>query len=488
MTHSRLETQEPLENGLDEPARTRADAAAAILEIGLACVVVIAPLPFGSVSPPGRLFLEIASLVLLAVWLFRSFLGPARLPSTAAAIGLGGLLLLAVAQALPVGESLAAALSPFAAQVRRDLRPVGAALDAERRLLGADPAGLDGSATISVDPEATASAARTGAALVALFLVATTVVRTRGPVLLSLSLLVSASFQALYGVLILASADPMIWNVPKRYYRDCATGTFVNRNHFAGFLSAALPCGMALAISAARRIPLARGTRARILALSGGRGVQALLLALLILVGLAGLLLSFSRTGIALGMGGLTFTAFASGRRGMKARVLALALLFAVAAIPLAQIGAERLVSRYARADDDLAAPSGRATVWNDTLGMIRAAPVFGVGFGAFERAYPLFRSKEIRARYDHAHNDALQVVAEGGAVGAAFAMVLLLVVAKDLVRGLSGAGGALGVGIACGLGALLLHALVDFNFHIPANAATAAVLAGTLHGMPWDR
>ena len=40
-----------------------------------------------------------------------------------------------------------------------------------------------------------------------------------------------------------------------------------------------------------------------------------------------------------------------------------------------------------------------------------------------------------------------------------------------------------LAVGAAAGLSALLLHALIDFNFHIPANAVVAAVLAGLLFG-----
>jgi len=31
-----------------------------------------------------------------------------------------------------------------------------------------------------------------------------------------------------------------------------------------------------------------------------------------------------------------------------------------------------------------------------------------------------------------------------------------------------------------------MLHSLIDFNLHIPANAAVAALLAGALQGLPW--
>jgi hypothetical protein len=56
---------------------------------------------------------------------------------------------------------------------------------------------------------------------------------------------------------------------------------------------------------------------------------------------------------------------------------------------------------------------------------------------------------------------------------------------APRLAAGLTRRAGLLAVGAAAGLSALLLHALIDFNFHIPANAVVAAVLAGLLLGAP---
>ena len=64
---------------------------------------------------------------------------------------------------------------------------------------------------------------------------------------------------------------------------------------------------------------------------------------------------------------------------------------------------------------------------------------------------------------------------------------LLLVPLLGVLIRSLAGAKGILAVGFAAGLTALLLHALIDFNLHIPANAATGAVLAGALLGLPWN-
>ena len=63
---------------------------------------------------------------------------------------------------------------------------------------------------------------------------------------------------------------------------------------------------------------------------------------------------------------------------------------------------------------------------------------------------------------------------------------LLLAPVLRSTAQALRGAHGLPAVGFAAGLAVFLLHALVDFNGHIPANAATAAILAGALQGLPW--
>ena len=121
------------------------------------------------------------------------------------------------------------------------------------------------------------------------------------------------------------------------------------------------------------------------------------------------------------------------------------------------------------------------------TASLAKGDNVTVVGFGTFSVAYPLYRSPSVRLFNDHAHNDLLQAWTEGGTVGLILLLLLLVPLIRRLVSALSGARGPGAVGIAAGLTALMLHALVDFNFHIPANAAIAAVLAGGILGLPWS-
>ncbi len=81
-----------------------------------------------------------------------------------------------------------------------------------------------------------------------------------------------------------------------------------------------------------------------------------------------------------------------------------------------------------------------------------------------------------------------MQLLAEGGLIGVACMLLVLVPLVRVAVRALSGAKGTLAVGFAAGLVALMLHSLVDFSFHIPSNAVTAAALAGMLLGLPWKR
>ena len=77
-----------------------------LLEAGVAAVVVLAPLPFGAVSTTGRLALEIAALVLLLLWGVAAWSGSLVTPPNRVLGLLGGLLLIASLQTIPLPDAL----------------------------------------------------------------------------------------------------------------------------------------------------------------------------------------------------------------------------------------------------------------------------------------------------------------------------------------------------------------------------------------------
>jgi O-antigen ligase len=165
--------------------------------------------------------------------------------------------------------------------------------------------------------------------------------------------------------------------------------------------------------------------------------------------------------------------------------VLIVGLALAIAAVPLAQLGTDALWGRFETSAEDMMSPGSRGTVWRDTLDVARSFPVVGSGFGTFASIYPKFRSAEVRPFFSYAHNDPIQFAAEGGALGLLLLLALLASLSRRILAALRGEHGALGIGVAVGLMAALLHSLIDFNFHLPANAAVAVVLAGSMWGLP---
>lgn len=455
------------------------------LEVALALFLLVLPMPFGATRAGGLLFLETGSFVLLLLWLADSLAGPIRLGSRLAATGAVGLLLLATLQIVPLPDALVKTVSPESARIRAETRPPVEILAAEQGLFDSEPAAGRHLPTLSLVPEATASALRTGVALVALLIVGATVAARRGVGRLALVLLLSGACQGLYGVLVLASGHDRIWDLPKQYALDSATGTFINPNHFASYLALVLPCGLALALRNAKRTFLSPERGRRWLSI-GGEGGRDILLILLLGCGVGGLLTSNSRAGIALCLMALFVTALTGGRRGARSRLALVVLLAVVAVLPLMHLGADQLVESYLDAGKEIQTESGRFAVWIDTIRLAGAFPVTGSGLGTFGSVYPLYRSGEVRRFYRHAHQDFLQMAAEGGLIGVVCLILLAVPVLVGAGRGLANLQGPLANGFAAGLGAVLLHSMIDFPFHIPAIAATAAVFAGALMVDKW--
>ena len=110
-----------------------------------------------------------------------------------------------------------------------------------------------------------------------------------------------------------------------------------------------------------------------------------------------------------------------------------------------------------------------------------------GSGIGTFARAYPQFQPHELGGFSIHnVHNDYLEALFEGGI----FTLLLMLsgtwILLRQWPRLLrQGSRGArwgnfrfIQAGAGIGVSLMLLHSLVDFNLHIPANAIFFSFLA----------
>jgi O-antigen ligase len=241
-------------------------------------------------------------------------------------------------------------------------------------------------------------------------------------------------------------------------------GPYVNHNNYAGLME------MLTALAAGLGFSLRRGHPARAFVL------------FVVLICLVSVLLSGSRGGvIALLTELLLFAAVmlaarpaAQERRRTLAAGLALAVL---AGASFLWLDPGRVWQRWQQLAEGRELTAGdRARMSADALRMAREHAAWGVGLGAFATVYPAYQSVISNQIIDYAHNDYAQFLGEGGA--AAGVLLLLSLPAffwlafRRLRRRLEEPGGWLRLGAAVAVCGLLLHSLVDFNLHIPANAA----------------
>jgi O-antigen ligase len=164
-----------------------------------------------------------------------------------------------------------------------------------------------------------------------------------------------------------------------------------------------------------------------------------------------------------------------------------LIVIVAVIFIGIFWAGADPVINRVVKGQSSSAEKpsesffSSRGWVWKDTLSMIRANPVFGVGLGAYSTAFPVYTKSDGSIRVPQAHNDYLQALADCGIPGAVIVLWFIVLIFRSVARGMKSrdplmAGLALGAGAS--IFAILVHSVFDFNLQLPANALLFLILS----------
>lgn len=282
------------------------------------------------------------------------------------------------------------------------------------------------------------------------------------PWLITSPLLAIGCLEAVLGMFQIAAAWP----------NGQARGTFVDRDHFAALLEMTLPFAIMYGVAVWRRADLKFSSPAR----------PAVLACLLLGLGalmLLGIIYSLSRMGFLVALATLFLLAVLAAGRKKSLWALAAAILILFVFLPPNQ-----LIVRFADlASTDRVSGDTRLLYWQESLSLIAAYPVFGIGLGSFDSAFRKFQRTTPLLSVDYAHNDYLQFLAELGAVGFAILAVLVGGVIWKTARTAMGqedvnrqclATACLGAMVA-----ILLHSLVDFPLQIPVNGMVFAWICG---------
>ena len=302
------------------------------------------------------------------------------------------------------------------------------------------------------------------------------------------------TFEALYGLVQFLTGWQRIFGYVKKYNLEEATGTYINRNHFAGFLEMMIPFGVALVLYEKAKLPRkavpGRDVNARIKKVLGGRKLPRIglwLLAAMVMV--AGLFFSLSRMGIISAVVSLAaMAAFAGFQR--KAVLWVAVGIMACGIILVLWMGAGPVLGRFGTISEEYASvDESRWSLWKDTARLIGGHPLLGSGLGTFPVAFTRVQSTFLGQFVNHAHNDYLEFASDLGIPMAAvfFGSTggLLVRVARKAASSEVSFERAMALGCLGSIAAILLHSLADFNLYIPANALIFSLILGLAASIP---
>jgi O-antigen ligase len=287
--------------------------------------------------------------------------------------------------------------------------------------------------------------------------------------------------QALYGLL--QALVPNMGTLWVDYIRSTlgnARGTWINRNHFAGYMEMMIPLFLGFLLA---RVDWRGKISFKTLVQSDRPHQHGLVVLGLVLMALA-LLFSKSRagiTGIFVGLAVFLGLLGTGGRRVPAAAWLVMGLMACGVIIYGGRIGVDPVLERFLALGENVS----RIDVWQDSLAMIADHPL-GIGLAAFKPLFPLYHTTSLPGGTTpyYLHNDILQLVVDAGWLGAAALLGgLFWFMARSVGRirrmNPSDDPGRFfpAVGALSGMAALVFHSLFDFNLHMPANAVYFVML-----------
>jgi O-antigen ligase len=406
------------------------------IRIGICALVTIAVLAHGAVEPWSVAVLEVGAAILLLVWAWRSSIG---------------------SEYKIVWNPL---LWPLLA-----LWGVGA---------------LQLATGITVYPFLTRMELLKYAALLALFFLCVQSYRTRehwhGFVWF---LLVLGFGVSLFGILQHFTFNGKLYWLRELRYGGIPFGPYVNRNHFAGLVELLIPPGLA------------------ILVLRTERRDRLPLVTLFTLLPIGALFLSASRGGIISFLAEIGLLAvLIVWRRGDKKELAAAALVVILAAVLVSWLGIGRALDRFASYKGLEVSENRRMDMLHGSWRIFLDHPVAGTGLGTLQEVFPLYETQYDGSVVNHTHNDYAEGLAEtgviGGLCGLGFLILLFRTSLKNLLTDRERADLAYHSGALVACFGLLVHAIVDFNLHIPSNALIfllqAALATSVPASLPWRK
>jgi len=427
-----------------------------ILRFFLLIILFWLPIPLGSVQPWAIASVEICIFACAALWFFRRmFSAQESLRFSIFLFSLIFLALVGIFQLIPLSYESLSRFSPGYAALLGEL-------------------GLQKSSqfSLSVNPYVSFLQVLKILSLATLYFLVLNLFSSKRSLYILIGVVVfTALFQSVYGIIQYSGNDYSFLGIGNQI-NNFITGTYINKNHFAGLLTLLFPLCLGVFGYFISRLWANNDSD-----LTSEKIAKILLFGTLVLIVAVALVLSGSRAGVIATALSTLFFLFMLSFKYPYVRIPFIAM------ITLLMIGIFGGIYAYIQgfwpewlpAFPEKSSFHGRLDIWKSSWEMFSQNKLFGFGLGTYQYVFPAF-AKLLFAegiRVNFAHNDFLQLLCEGGVVGfliVGLGFFVLLIQFLKLFKKRSHSYFFIGLGALAGVVGMLIHGLFDFNFQIPAN------------------
>jgi O-antigen ligase len=443
-----------------------------LARIGAEAVTLIlaglSPWALGSEEAVFQLVLLSGIALLAALWGLRQLL-ERQVPRTGsgAALCLAALIVVGAIQTISLPGGIIRRISAGTTGEFDRLIPVER--ETLRSGVAIPPAALPAGSSMSLYPAVTRREVLRLLAVLMLFVATRDIATVASLKRLSVMALVNGALLSLFGLLQAFSApgkQVVYWLVP---VQGASFGPFIYRNFYACYTNLCIGLGVGLLLGC--------GSRGH----AGAKRVWigfalALMIGALVYCQCRGGILVLILTGVVL----LVWRRALPGRRALVGGLL----VAAAVAVLLTVFGFDWNKARLRSVWDSTILNDPRFDIWANVLPRVTEFPLLGTGYGTYAYLDQPTQSQSNYQVIDHAHNDYLESLLEGGLVRLTLCVLGIFMVLRSAARAVRRGGGeqnGLALGGMFAFGTLVIHMAGDFLLHLPAITFLATVIAAHL-------
>jgi len=434
-------------------------------------LIIFTPLAFGTVEFWSLAVMEILSMTALFAFMISSMKNKEEIHAVPGIIPLLLFLLFILIQIIPLPAQVIKFLSPSAFDIHRNA------------------AGIIGSSpwmTISIHPHATVLEFLRYSSYVAFYILTVQLLRDKD--VLKKTIIVIIIFGGLLSfssiLQFYLTKDMALWfrHVP---HNSMIVGPYICHNHYAALMAMIFPVALGIFFFHRPRFYHTSLFRGIVEILSQEKANIHILIGAAVILMVSSIFVSVSRGGMISTCLSLIFFSYLLVKRKIsRGNTLLLIFVIIITTLSVTWFGWDQILDRFARLKNAQGIIyESRLDFWKDSRHIIKAFPATGSGFGTFVDIYPSHQTISGDLTLVHAHNDYIELAVEGGLISLLFAAAFIFTLFQKTYRVFKTRRDAYSVyvymGSITGIIAILIHSVVDFNFHIGANGLWFFFIAG---------